>query len=261
MRVVPVPLLEDNYAYLLIDEHTRQAAIVDPAQAAPVLEAEQKEGVELRTILNTHHHWDHTGGNLELIAAKNGRLLVAGSGPDSAQIPGITERVSDGDRVAVGELEGRVLFIPCHTRGHVAYLFGRALFCGDTLFAAGCGRFFEGTAEQMYHALHEVLGVLPDDTLVYCGHEYTEKNLRFAMTLEPSNAAIREKLAEVIELRSRGLPSIPTTLGEERTYNPFLRTDSPELIARALPGQPAGVPPDPIAVLTAVRAMKDRFHG
>jgi hydroxyacylglutathione hydrolase len=258
VRIELIPVLWDNYAYLLVDEATNEAAIIDPAEADPVLAVVRREGVKPTAILNTHHHQDHTAGNLDLLAA-HPELRVVGSKADSDKIPGITHPVVTGDVVRVGALEGRVLFVPCHTRGHIAYLFGRALFSGDTLFAAGCGRFFEGTAAEMYHALTDVIGALPDDTLVYCGHEYTENNLEFAKTLEPNNAALLRKLEAVKSLRADGQPSIPTTLGEERTYNPFLRTHALDLVAavaRAVPGVDAA---DPVRVLAAVRALKDDF--
>jgi hydroxyacylglutathione hydrolase len=255
-RVVIVPVLMDNYAYLVIDEGTEEAGVVDPAEAEPILAAAARENVKLTAILNTHHHFDHTGGNRDLLERDPG-LRVIGSRADGAKIPGITEPVESGDRVRIGGLEGEVLFVPCHTRGHIAYLFGRALFSGDTLFAAGCGRFFEGSAAEMYHALTNVLGALPDETLVYCGHEYTETNLEFAKTLEPTNRAVRDKLERVKALGPR--PSVPTTLGEERTYNPFLRTRSPELIAHVAARVPDVDGADPVRVLAAVRALKDEF--
>lgn len=258
MRVVPVPLLRDNYGWLLIDEASGVAAIVDPAEAAPVLAAAEREGVALAAILNTHHHWDHTGGNLELLAALPA-LEVVGWAEDAARIPGITRAVGEGDEVRVGGLVGRVLPVPCHTSGHVAYLFGDALFSGDTLFAGGCGRFFEGTAAQMYRALYEVLGPLPEDTRIFCGHEYTEGNLRFAQSLEPESPAVREKLAEVKRLRAEGRPTVPTTLGEERGYNPFLRVAAPELQAAVRRARPEVDLGDPVAILGALRSLKDSF--
>jgi hydroxyacylglutathione hydrolase len=258
MRVVLIPLLADNYGYLLIDEATNEAAVIDPAEAEPVLARAGEEKVDLIAILNTHHHYDHTGGNLDLLRAKP-ELKVIGSREDGDKIPGITHSVGDGDAVAIGSLEGRVLFIPCHTRGHVAFHFGRALFTGDTLFAAGCGRFFEGTARDMYRALYDRLLGLPDDTLIYCGHEYTETNLEFAETLEPKNAALKAKLAEARALSRSDRPTIPTTLGEERTYNPFLRVRSAELRSSVARMRPDIDLDDPISVLSAVRSLKDEF--
>lgn len=261
MDVIPIPQLSDNYAYLIVDPASGDAGIVDCAQAAPVLAEVARRGVRLRTVLATHHHFDHVGGNRDLLEALPG-LRVYGSADDAPRIPGITDRVHDGDAVEIGELHGRVIFIPAHTSGHVAYYFPekRTVFTGDTLFAGGCGRLFEGDAAQMMHSLGR-LAALPDDTRVYCGHEYTEKNLKFARTLEPGNPALEAKLASVGALRRAGKPTVPTTIGEERATNPFLRTDSHELAAsvRARVGDlPAG---DPIALFAAVRALKDRWTG
>jgi hydroxyacylglutathione hydrolase len=259
VEIVPVPQLADNYAYLLIDPTSREAAVVDCAEAMAVLEEAEREGARLTAVLATHHHFDHVGGNPDLLGALPG-LRVYGSADDAPRIPGITHRVRDGDPVEVGPLRGRAIMIPAHTSGHVAYHFPsvRAVFTGDTLFAAGCGRLFEGDAAQMMASLAK-LAALPDDTRVYCGHEYTEKNLRFAATLEPGNRALREKLAAVEKLRRAGRPTIPSTIGEEKATNPFLRTDSPELAASVRarrPDVPAG---DPVALFAAVRQLKDRF--
>src|SRR5215470_15210081 len=184
MKVVAVPQLMDNYAYLVIDEGTRRAGIVDCAEAEPVLAAVERERVQLSAVLPTHHHYDHVGGNEALLAA-HPELTVSGV---DEPIPGLTARVQDGDRLQVGDLAAQVIFIPAHTTGHIAYYFPaeRAVFTGDTLFAGGCGRLFEGDAAQMMSSLGR-LTALPDETGVYCGHEYTEKNLRFAAMLEPGN--------------------------------------------------------------------------
>ena len=259
MDVVPVPQLADNYAYLLIEPTTGDAAVVDCAEAAPVLDEVRRRGVRLRAALATHHHFDHVGGNLDL-QAKLPDLRVFGSADDAPRIPGITDQLRDGDPVAVGALRARVILIPAHTSGHVAYHFPteRAVFTGDTLFAGGCGRLFEGDAAQMMASLGR-LAELPDDTRVYCGHEYTEKNLRFATGLEPGNRALAKKLDAVVALRREGRPTVPSTIGEEKATNPFLRTASPELAAsvhRQVPGIPAG---DEVALFAAVRALKDRY--
>lgn len=259
MDVVAVPQLSDNYAYLLIDPATRDAAIVDCAEAEPVLAEVAKQGVRLVAVLATHHHFDHVGGNADLLAAVPG-LRVYGSDADAPKIPGITDRLSDGDPVSFGKLTGRMIFIPAHTSGHVAYQFDgeRAVFTGDTLFAGGCGRLFEGDAAQMKASL-ERLAALPDDTAVYCGHEYTQKNLEFALTLEPGNRPLVDKLARVRELRRNGQPTVPSSIGDEKATNPFLRTSSAELAAsvrKQVPDLPAG---DEVALFAAVRALKDRF--
>ena len=259
MDVVPVPQLSDNYAYLIVDPVARVAGVVDCAEAAPVLEEVRRRNVRLVAVLATHHHFDHVGGNLDLLAAIPD-LRVYGSATDAPRIPGITDRLGDGDAVQIGSLAGRVIFIPAHTSGHVAYHFPaeHAVFTGDTLFAGGCGRLFEGDAAQMLASLGRLAG-LPDQTQVYCGHEYTEKNLRFAATLEPGNRALRDKLAHVEALRRAGKPTVPSTLAEERATNPFLRTESLELassVRARVPHVPAG---DRVALFAAVRALKDRF--
>jgi len=259
MEVIPVPQLSDNYAYLIVDSASGDAGIVDCAEAAPVLAEVARRGVTLRAVLATHHHFDHVGGNRDLLA-KHPDLRVYGSADDAPRIPGITDRVRDGDAVQVGGLRGRVILIPAHTSGHVAYWFPeeRNVFTGDTLFAGGCGRLFEGDAAQMMGSLAK-LAALPDDTRVFCGHEYTEKNLQFALTLEPGNARLRDKMTSVQALRRSGKPTVPSTIADEKATNPFLRTDSPELAAsiRArVPAVPAG---DPVALFAAVRSLKDRF--
>jgi hydroxyacylglutathione hydrolase len=212
MDVFPIPQLSDNYAYLVVDPAAGEAAIVDCAEAAPVLEEVGRRGVALRAVLATHHHFDHVGGNRDLLA-KLPDLRVYGSADDAPKIPGITHRVRDGDEVELGGLRARIIFIPAHTSGHVAYWFAqeRAVFTGDTLFAGGCGRLFEGDAAQMMASLGK-LAALPDETRVYCGHEYTEKNLQFALTLEPSNAALRAKMAAVQAMRRAGEPTVPAPL-------------------------------------------------
>jgi len=257
--VVPVPQLSDNYAYLISDPRTGDAAVVDCAEAEPVLAAARMAGVRLTAVLATHHHFDHVGGNAALLAARAG-LRVHGSAADAPRIPGITDRLRDGDPVAVGSLRGRALLIPAHTSGHVAYHFPdeRAVFTGDTLFVAGCGRLFEGDARQMMASLAK-LAALPDETRVFCGHEYTEKNLRFAAVLEPTNAAIREKLAWAEARRRAGEPTVPSTIAEEKATNPFLRTNSPELAASVRQRVLDLPPDDPVALFAAVRALKDHF--
>jgi len=223
MKLVQIPLLRDNYGYLIVCQKTNSAAIVDPSESEPVLRRIEQENVTLTAILNTHHHRDHTGGNEGLLAGN--KLEVYGHKSDQGRIPGLTRGVEESDDITVGELRGKVLFIPGHTTGHVAYLFDNNLFCGDTLFTAGCGRLFEGTAEQMQASLKKLMA-LPDETKVYCGHEYTESNLRFAMTLEPKNHKLVSRLERVQALRARGLSTVPSTIEEEKHTNPFLRWES-----------------------------------
>jgi hydroxyacylglutathione hydrolase len=255
MNVVPVRQLMDNYAYLVIDDATAQAGIVDCAEAGPVLQALARIGATPIAILPTHHHYDHVGGNQDLLAA-HPNLAVYGV---DERIPGLTQRVRDGDRVAVGSLTAQVIFIPAHTTGHIAYYFPRegAVFTGDTLFAGGCGRLFEGDAAMMMQSLAKLTG-LPDDTRVYFGHEYTEKNLRFALTLEPENAALRDKHAwAAAQMRQNGTTT-PTTIADEKATNPFLRWSSRELRATLQQRFPS-LPMDDVDVFAKTRALKDAY--
>jgi hydroxyacylglutathione hydrolase len=259
VRVVAVPQLSDNYAYLVVDPATGDAAVVDCAEPEPVLAEAERQGVRLTAVLATHHHFDHVGGNLGLLATFP-ELRIFGSAADASKIPGITDRLADGDHLAIGSLDARAILIPAHTSGHIAYYFpeARAVFTGDTLFAGGCGRLFEGDAAQMMGSLAK-LASLPGETAVYCGHEYTLKNLQFAAELEPGNPELAVKLARVRALRQRREPTVPSTIAEERATNPFLRTQSAELAASVrgrVPDLPAG---DPVALFAAVRALKDRY--
>jgi len=255
MKIVQIPLLRDNYGYLIVCDKTKTAAIIDPSEADPVLARIDQEQVPLQAILNTHHHRDHTGGN-EGILAKH-QAEVYGHKSDSGRIHGLSRGVDEGDEIQIGELKGAVLFIPGHTTGHVAYLFENNLFCGDTLFTAGCGRLFEGTPEQMQSSLKKLM-TLPDNTKVYCGHEYTEKNLRFALTLEPGNAALKKKHEWSVKTRAENKFTVPSTIGDEKQTNPFLRSDSAELRANLKQRDPS-VNDDPIAIFAKARELKDHF--
>jgi len=255
MKTVQIPLLRDNYGYLIVCEKTNDAAVVDPSEAEPVLHRIAQENVALKAILNTHHHRDHTGGNEGILA--HHRVEVIGHKSDRGRVFGLTRGVDEGDEIAVGELRGKVFFIPGHTTGHVAYLFGDSLFCGDTLFTAGCGRLFEGTPEQMLASLQKLMD-LADDTKVYCGHEYTESNLRFAMTIEPKNYKLVSRFERVRALRARGLPTVPSTLEEERHTNPFLRWENKEIQANLKAGA-ADLKSDPVAIFARMRKLKDAF--
>ena len=248
-----VPLLKDNYAYLLHDEATGTTAVVDPSEAAPVLAVARARGWRLTHVLSTHHHWDHTGGNLEIKRATN--CMVIGPAYDQDRIPAIDAGVAEGDRLALGGAVAEILFIPGHTRGHIAYWFPeeQALLCGDTLFSLGCGRMFEGTPEQMWSSLDK-LRRLPPDTRVYCGHEYTQANARFAMTIEPKNPALVMRQRRVDEARANRRATIPSTMGDERAANPFLRADEPS-VAEAVGMSGA----EPVAVFAEVRRRKDNF--
>nr|XP_045238357.1 hydroxyacylglutathione hydrolase, mitochondrial isoform X3 [Macaca fascicularis] len=198
MKVEVLPALTDNYMYLVIDDETKEAAIVDPVQPQKVVDAARKHGVKLTTVLTTHHHWDHAGGNEKLVKLQSGLKVYGGDD----RIGALTHKITHLSTLQVGSLNVKCLATPCHTSGHICYFVSRpggseppAVFTGDTLFVAGCGKFYEGTADEMCKALLEVLGRLPPDTRVYCGHEYTINNLKFARHVEPGNAAIQEKLA------------------------------------------------------------------
>jgi hydroxyacylglutathione hydrolase len=248
-----VPCLNDNYAYLVHDRSSGAVAAVDPSEAAPVLAALNRHALTLTHVLNTHHHLDHTGGNLDL-KERTGAKIV-GPRSDADRIPGIDIGVAEGDTFSLGTASARIFDIPAHTRGHIAFWFeaDRAVFTGDTMFAMGCGRLFEGTPAQMWSSLSK-LAALPPDTRVYCGHEYTLSNGRFALTLEPGNEALKTRMKEVERLREQGLPTIPSTIGLERQTNPFLRPASPEL-RRTLGLERA----DDVAVFAETRRRKDVF--
>jgi len=256
MRVVTVPCLADNYAYLVIAS-TGEAAIVDASEADPVRQAVLREGVTPRAIWSTHHHWDHVGANEEL--SREMGLEVVGHVSDRGRLPGLTRGVDSGDRIVVGDVQAACLHIPGHTLGAVAYFIdapdGRVVFTGDTLFCAGCGRLFEGTPRQMNASL-SLLAALPTDTRVYCGHEYTLNNLRFAASIEPSNAAIAVARSRALSLLQRGEPSIGTTIGDEKQVNPFLRVRSPEIRTRLAVAEGA----DDGSALASIRQAKDAFH-
>ncbi|KAJ0401956.1 hypothetical protein P43SY_002003 [Pythium insidiosum] len=261
LQVEVIPVLSDNYAYLLIDDSTRVAAAVDPVDADKVVARAQALGVTITTILTTHSHWDHAGGNEALVERLQKPSLVVVGGVDD-DIPMVTREVTTGDRIAVGALEIEVFHTPCHTRGHVLYLCEGALFTGDTLFVAGCGRFFAGSPAEMHHALNGVVAALPDTTRVFCGHEYTLSNLRFAAHVEPANDAVQRKLAWAQRQTSAGTPTIPSTVADERATNPFLRVahaDVQRFVVAHCGVDAAQAARDPVAVMGALRAAKDSF--
>jgi hydroxyacylglutathione hydrolase len=239
LEVVQVPLLTDNYAYLLHETRSNLVGIIDPSVSEGPLMAAKKRGWAITHILNTHHHWDHTGGNLEIKAATGAQ--VVGPSYDKDRIPGIDIEVNEDAPFEFGETSAQILFIPGHTLGHIAFWFKeeRAVFVGDTLFSMGCGRMFEGTADQMYASLQK-LKVLPDDTLVYCGHEYTEANGTFALTVDGENIELIERMEKVRALRAEGKPTVPFLMSEDKTTNPFL-------LAKDVP------------IFAEVRAKKDAF--
>ena len=250
LRIERIPTFGDNYTYLIICQATGEAAVVDAPEEAPVVRRVEETGARVTKILSTHHHPDHSMANPQL-AEKYG-APVYGHASDEGRLPGLTNGLEEGDTVSVGNQTARILFIPAHTSGHIAYVFddAGAVFCGDTLFAGGCGRLFEGTPEMMYTALQKKLATLPDDTRVYCGHEYTESNLRFAAHLEPENEAVKQRLAEVEAIRARKAAdwhdatpdemTVPSTMADERAMNPFMRAKDAEDLGR-------------------IRALKDSF--
>lgn len=258
MAIVPVPQLSDNFAYLIVDDAAKVCGVVDCAEADKVLAEISRRSLELVAVLSTHWHFDHVGGNQDLLKAKP-KLKVYGARAEGGRIPGLSDPLEDGDTIRIGGLQARVIGIPAHTNGHIAYYFPQleAAFTGDTLFIAGCGRVFEGNAATMLESLRK-LAALPDDTQVFCGHEYTEKNLRFALTLEPNNQALKTKHAWAVKMRSEGKCTVPSTIGEEKRINPFLRVDSPELRA-SLKRLAPSLGDDPVAVFAKTRELKDRF--
>lgn len=257
MRVEIVPLLTDNYGYLVICERSGVAAIVDPAEAAPVLESTRRLGVELVAIWNTHHHWDHTAGNQALLAG-GARALYAHAS-DRDRISGLTHALAHDDRFTLGALQVRVLHTPGHTRGGLVYLVDDAAFSGDALFGAGCGRIFEGDPAMMYSSLNDRIAALPPRTRIFCGHEYTQKNLSFACTVDPQNTALRQRQARVEALRAADEPSVPATLQEELDTNPFLRCTAPG-IRRALEERfEHDDLSNPVQVFTRLRQLRDGF--
>ncbi len=252
LEIVPLQALRDNYVWTL--RNARHAAVVDPGEARPVLEYLQREKLALAAILATHHHPDHVGGIPELLAHQR----VPVYGPKGEPIATLTRPVAEGDTVEIPELGVTlsVLDIPGHTRAHIAYYGAGSLFCGDTLFACGCGRLFEGTPEQMMASLAK-LAALPDATKVYCGHEYTLANIAFAQQVEPKNTALAARLVRDQKLRAAGKPTLPSTLGEERATNPFLRWKEPAVVESANKYLGARVS-DPVRVFAAIRDWKNR---
>jgi hydroxyacylglutathione hydrolase len=250
LRIERVPTLGDNYSYVIACEETGEAAIIDAPEPEPVVKRVEAMGVRVTKVLSTHHHLDHTAANPDL--AKRYDAPVYGHVSDAGRIPGFTDGLEEGDSIAVGRQTARILFVPAHTSGHIAYVFeeAEAAFTGDTLFVGGCGRLFEGTAEMMFTALHDKLGSLPDGVRIYCGHEYTESNLTFAAHVEPDNGAVKRKLAEVRKARARAAANwhdatpaemtVPSTVGEERAINPFVRASDARELGR-------------------IRALKDNF--
>jgi len=253
LEIEQVLVLQDNYIYLLHDPETGATAAIDPAVAEPVEKRLAEKGWTLSHILITHHHDDHTGGVLALKRATGCKVL--GSRADAERLPGLDIGLQDGDMVEIGSIKGQVLETPGHTRAHLSYWFAQdeAVFCGDTLFLLGCGRLFEGTPEQMWASLSR-LRALPDATRVFCAHEYTQSNARFARTVERDNPALLERIAAVDAARAKHIPTVPALMSLERATNPFLRAD----IASVQHG--VGLEgADPARVFAEIRRRKDAF--
>lgn len=255
MQVHILPALSDNYMYLLVDEATKEAAAVDPVEPQKVVDAVKQLGLNLSTILTTHHHWDHAGGNSQMTELFKGLRVIGGDD----RIPAMNQKVVHGDEVKMGEITIKCLATPCHTGGHICYFAsspkdpeGPAVFTGDTLFVAGCGKFFEGTADQMHSALIQKLSSLPDNTRVYCGHEYTVGNLKFALHVEPSNEDILAKVEWSGTKRQTNEPTVPSTILDEKKYNPFMRVHEPSVQRHAATS-------DPVATMAFLRREKDNF--
>lgn len=257
MQVYRLNALSDNYIFLLWDAARKVAAVVDPAEAQPVLQKLQELDATLTAVFNTHHHRDHVGGNHQLLQ-QFPDAVVYGGAEDRGRIPGQQVFLQEGDRVSFAGRSATVFFVPGHTKGHIAYYFPPVnaaepgeLFCGDTMFAGGCGRLFEGTPAQMVSSLSK-LRSLPDTTRVWCAHEYTLKNLQFALNVDPNNSALEQRFAAVKATRQRQEATVPSELGLEKQTNPFLRWDQPAL-------QTAMNSPDPVRTFARLRGQKDLF--
>ncbi|MEO1791408.1 MAG: hydroxyacylglutathione hydrolase [Cyanobacteria bacterium J06629_19] len=255
MEIYRLPVRSDNYIFILYDPATLTAAVVDPADAPPVLAKLDALGATLVAIFNTHHHNDHVGGNLELLKRFPQAEVYAGA-KDDGRIPKQQHYLEDGDQVSFANRPAQVFFVPGHTRGHIAYYFAPThkdepgeLFCGDTLFAGGCGRLFEGTAADMQPSLAK-LRALPDNTRIWCAHEYTLSNLKFAVSVDGGNEELRSRLTQVTQARQQNQPTIPSLLKVEKATNPFLRWDTPAL-------QSTAKSQDPITVFAHIRTLKD----
>ena len=262
VEVIRIPALSDNYIWLMHDEASGESVVIDPAEAEPVLKAAADRGWTITQIWNTHWHGDHIGGNAAIKAVTG--CTVTGPQGDADKIDTLDRQVGEGDTVAIGAHEAQVIDVPAHTAGHIAYFCPQlfddgagAAFVGDTLFAMGCGRLFEGTAEQMYRAMGK-LKALPDDTIVYCAHEYTQANLKFALTVEPDNIALKNYNNHVNNLRNNNQTTVPTTIGIEKQINPFLRSAQPEIQTSAKQFDP-NTQMNSLDAFTTIRRWKDQF--
>lgn len=253
LNIIPIPAFKDNYIWMLHDH--KYVVVVDPGDAAPVLTYLNLHKLKLAAILCTHHHNDHVGGVCKLVELYS----VPVYGPQFENIPCVSHMLDEGDVIEIPELKIKlsVMNIPGHTYGHIAYLGAGGVFCGDTLFGCGCGRLFEGTAAQLFYSLQR-LANLPDETKVYCGHEYTEANIRFALICEPDNARLKQRQAEVQVLRAAGHSTLPSTIALEKDTNPFLRCAEPSVIATTL-RMTQIKETDESSIFTALRTLKNNF--
>jgi hydroxyacylglutathione hydrolase len=253
LEILQLPILKDNYIYLVHDPESGETAAVDPGLAQPVLDAISQKNWPLNYIFNTHHHWDHVDGNLEL-KQKTGCKIIAGQG-DYNRIPGIDIGVNDNDTLSLGKHGIKIMATPGHTLHHIVYYFPeqQKLFCGDTLFVMGCGRLFEGSAEQMWQSLQK-LKALPAATQIYCTHEYTQNNGQFALTVEPDNVPLQQKMRTVNQLRANHQPTVPSTIAQELATNPFFREDSTSLQKTI-----GMINKTPVQIFAEIRRLKDNF--
>ncbi|MGF1749772.1 hydroxyacylglutathione hydrolase [Vibrio cionasavignyae] len=251
LHIKSIPAFNDNYIWL-IQNNQKLCAVVDPGDAEPVIAYLEKNQLELTTIMITHHHWDHING-IEALVAKYPNLTVIG--PENDVIPHLTHQVSEGHRIHLFGEEFLVLDLPGHTLDHIGYVGDAKLFCGDVLFSAGCGRIFEGTPEQMFNSLQK-LTLLPEETDVYCTHEYTLSNLAFAMAIEPHNAYLHDYREQANQKRVQGIPTLPTSISIEKRINPFLRTQQIEVMKSVAN---RSINNDPVSTFTALREWKNEF--
>ncbi len=253
LEIIQIPVLNDNYIYIIHEPSSKKTAVVDPAVASPVLDVLKQKKWSLDYILNTHHHHDHIGANLELKKVTHCQIIAADA--DQHRIPGIDKTVKQNDEFMLGNEVFKVIETPGHTLGHIIFFFYKSdlLFCGDTLFSMGCGRLFEGSAEQMWHSLQKIKA-LPKQTKIFCTHEYTQDNGAFALSLEPKNQNLQLRVQQVKQLRAQNQPTIPSTLEQEIKTNPFLRENSIEIQQSInMQGQPT------IKIFKTIRELKDSF--
>ncbi|RNA43789.1 hydroxyacylglutathione mitochondrial-like isoform X1 [Brachionus plicatilis] len=258
MKIFPIEALSDNYMYLLVDEKSKECCAIDPVEPKKIIEQVEKLGLKLTKVLTTHHHWDHADGNPELLSKLPHPIPVYG-GDD--RIPALSKKIGDNDTISLSEsLNIKCIFTPCHTTGHICYFVTNlndpgqspVVFTGDTLFLSGCGRFFEGNAEQMYQNLVAKLGKLPPETKVYCGHEYSVSNLKYALHVEADNKLAEKKLEWALKQREANLPTIPSTIEEELAFNPFMRVTNEKIQSKYKVN-------DPISCMAALRKEKDTW--